>query len=68
MVLFYVFTAVVIINCCYFLLFSKFSFLNPSKSLVQDIAPVSLLICAKNEIENLQKNIPLWQRQSYPNY
>ncbi|MCW8980530.1 MAG: glycosyltransferase [Altibacter sp.] len=68
MVLFYVFAAVALINCCYFLLFSKFSFLHPSEGSSQGNAPVSLLICAKNEIENLRKNIPLWQKQSYPNY
>ncbi len=30
--------------------------------------PVSLIVCAKNEAENLKKNIPLWLAQEYPTF
>jgi glycosyltransferase involved in cell wall biosynthesis len=68
MVLLYVFGAVALINCAYYLLFSKFSFLKISKKITSENPPISLIICAKNEAENLQKNIPLWQQQNYPNF
>ncbi|MFN4299943.1 MAG: glycosyltransferase [Thermaurantimonas sp.] len=28
--------------------------------------PVSLIVCARNELENLQKNLPKWVSQKYP--
>ncbi len=66
--LLYVFGAVALINCVYYFLFSKFSFLKASKKVTSEKYPVSLIICAKNESENLQRNIPIWQAQNYPNY
>lgn len=68
MILLYLFAVVVLINCGYFLLFSKFSFLQPEPRKTTDIFPVSVIICAKNEAENLKKNIPLWLAQDYPNF
>src|SRR5690606_16421897 len=68
MVLLYVFGAVALINCVYYLLFSKFSFLKNSEKVTSEKYPVSLIVCAKNEEENLQKYIPLWQKQNYPNF
>ncbi len=68
MVLLYVFGAVALINCVYYLLFSKFSFLKASEKINSEKYPVSLIICAKNEVENLQKHIPLWQKQNYPEF
>jgi len=68
MVLLYIFTAVVLINCCYFLLFSKFSFLKHSKSNKTEVTPVSLIVCAKNEAENLKIHIPFWLQQNHPNF
>jgi glycosyltransferase involved in cell wall biosynthesis len=68
MVLLYSFVLVVIVNCVYFLLFSKFSFLKASDKNDSEDYPVSLIICAKNEAENLKKHIPLWLEQEYPNF
>lgn len=68
MMLLYVFGAVALINCLYYLLFSKLSFLKISKKLSAEKYPISLIICAKNEAENLQKHIPIWQGQNHPNY
>ena len=68
MVLLYVFGAVALINCAYYLLFSKFAFLKTSEKTTSEKYPVSLIICAKNEAENLQKHIPLWQQQQYSNF
>ena len=68
MILLYAFAAVVFINCLYLLLFSKFSFYPiPSTQPYQDHS-VSVIICAKNEAENLRNNIPIWLEQEYPNF
>jgi hypothetical protein len=68
MVLLYLLGIVVLINCSYFLLFSKFSFLKPSEGKTKKDYAVSLIVCAKNEAENLRKNIPLWLEQKYPDF
>ncbi len=68
MVLLYGFAAVVFINCLYFFLFSKFSFSKASEKITSEKYPVSLLVCAKNEAENLKKHIPLWQKLDYPDF
>ncbi len=68
MVLLYALSAVVLINCIYYFLFSKLSFSKPTSKKVSEKYPVSLIVCAKNEAENLKRNIPLWQKQNYPNF
>lgn len=68
MLLLYIFAAVVFVNCLYLLLFSRFSFLQPKETISSEEYPVSLIICAKNESENLKINIPLWQQQTYSNF
>lgn len=68
MVLLYVFGAVALINCSYYLLFSKLSSLKTSKKFSPEKYPISLIICAKNEAENLKKHIPIWQSQNHANY
>ena len=67
MLLIYIFATVVAINCLYYLLFSKFSFHKPSLGRTTENFSISLIICAKNEAENLRKNIPLWLSQEYEN-
>jgi len=66
--LLYLFIAVVFINTAYFVLFSKFSFLKPKKLVTKEYFPVSIIVCAKNEAENLKQNIPLWLEQDYPQF
>lgn len=66
--LLYLFSAVVLINTAYFILFSKFSFLKPEKPAATQAYPISIIVCAKNEAENLKKNIPHWLAQDYPNF
>ena len=68
MLLLYAFAIVIFINCCYYLLFTKFSFLKNSVKKQTPEYPISLLICAKNEAENLKVNIPLWLDQDYSNF
>ncbi len=68
MILLYVFGTIVLINCAYYFLFSKFSFLKTAESAGKQELPVSLIICAKNETENLKAFLPLWLNQNYDNY
>lgn len=68
MVLLYALGIVTLVNCFYFLLFSKFSFFKASESISYEDYPVSLIVCAKNEAENLKENIPLWLQQDHPNF
>lgn len=68
MELLYIFGAVVLLNCAYYILFLKFAFSKTSQKAVMLDTPISLLICAKNEAENLTKHIPLWLNQEHPNF
>ena len=68
MVLLYVFGAVALINCLYYFLFSKFSFLQNPNSSINRPPSVSLIVCAKNEADNFKKHIPLWLDQEHPNF
>jgi glycosyltransferase involved in cell wall biosynthesis len=68
MILLYALIITVLINCVYYFLFSKYSFFNSSESPKSNTFPVSLIVCAKNELDNLEHNIPLWQAQEHPNF
>ncbi len=67
-VLFYVFVISVTIQLLYYLfLFGKFSFSNQQKKTPTTIS-VSVIICAKNEAENLNENLTSVLTQNYPNF
>ena len=68
MVLLYLFAFVVLINCFYFLLLSKFSFLPNPQEIEKQNFPVSVIIYAKNVANNLKEYIPLWLNQKYSDY
>lgn len=65
---FYGFIAVVIIQVIFYIFFfGKFAFSKLKKVTPKNIA-ISVIICAKNEAENLKKFIPLIIEQDYPNF
>jgi len=67
-ILFFTFIIVVCIQILYFgLLFTRFSFAKPKKITRKKIS-VSVLICAKNEAENLKQFLPLILEQKYPDF
>jgi len=68
MILLYALASIALINCLYYLLFSKFAFAQPAETIATKSYPVSVLICAKNEAENLLENIPLILAQEYPSF
>ncbi|MBC8753586.1 glycosyltransferase [Kordia sp. YSTF-M3] len=67
LLLLYVFIAIAAIQIIYFLTFGAFAFAKDKKSKQYDI-PVSVIVCAKNEVENLQQLLPQLLQQSYKNF
>ncbi len=68
-VLLYAFYGVAGIQIFYYLfIFSRIIFVKRKKKEDGSTIPVTIVICAKNELENLQKNLPAILEQNYPNY
>ena len=66
--LFYTFLIAVIIQFIYYgFIFSRFAF-TKSKTPSQKNIAISVIICAKNESENLQQFLPYVLEQDYPNF
>lgn len=62
------FIAVVVIQFLYYVVFfGKFSFAKPQTSTPKRV-PISVIVCAKNEEENVKKFIPLLAEQNYQDY
>lgn len=67
-IIFIAFLVVFTIQVLYYLfIFSKFSFAKISPSTPKKI-PISVIICAKNQEESIQKYIHLLLQQNYPDY
>ncbi|MBA3987098.1 MAG: glycosyltransferase [Flavobacteriales bacterium] len=67
-VLLIAFAVITAVNCVFYIIFSKFSFSQPFSPARKNSIPISLIVCSKNESENLKKHIPLWLKQNYPNF
>ncbi len=68
--IFWLFLISTLLQCCYlFYFFSRILFFNDTKSDKIRIKeqPVSIIICAKNETQNLKNNIPTVLSQKYHN-
>ncbi len=66
--IFYVFIVIVVIQLAYYLfVFGKFAFSKAQKISPKRI-PISVIVCAKNEGENVARFIPLLAEQDYPDY
>jgi glycosyltransferase involved in cell wall biosynthesis len=64
----YFFIAIVAIQITYYLgVFGKFAFAKEQKITPKRI-PISVIVCAKNEEENVAKYIPLLAEQNYPDF
>ncbi|NAS29608.1 glycosyltransferase [Flavobacteriaceae bacterium R38] len=68
--LLYIYIAVVVIQLLFFLLiFRTFAFHKEMQSSIPDsFPPVSVIICAKNEAQNLKDNLPSVLNQEYPEF
>ena len=62
------FIAVVVVQFLFYIvIFGKFSFIKPQVSKQKRI-PISVIVCAKNEEENVKNFIPLLLSQNYPEF
>lgn len=60
--------AVVLFQLVYYIfIFGKFSFSKPQVHTLKNI-PISVIVCAKNEAENIKKFVPLLLEQDYPTF
>jgi glycosyltransferase involved in cell wall biosynthesis len=67
-ILFYTFLVIIFIQIIYYgLIFSRFAFAK-SKIPSQKNIPISVIICAKNESENIKQFLPYILKQDYPNF
>jgi len=65
---FYLFIAIVAIQLIYYVvIFGKFAYAKTQKNNPKRI-PVSVIVCAKNEEENVAKFIPILAEQDYPDF
>ncbi|WP_295334389.1 glycosyltransferase [Flavobacterium sp.] len=65
LIVFCVFIAVVVIQFLYYIVvFGKFSFAKP-QTVTPKRVPISVIVCAKNEEENVKKFVPLLAEQDY---
>lgn len=68
-ILLYAFIVVILLQAIYYLgIFSSFAFSAKPTQRKQAEHAVSVIICAKNEAENLKKNIPSILNQNYSNF
>ena len=66
--IFFLFVAIVVIQFLYYIVvFGKFSFAKPQSGTPKRI-PISVIVCAKNEEENVRNLIPLLVEQDYPQF
>ncbi|MUU77971.1 glycosyltransferase [Winogradskyella endarachnes] len=67
-ILFYAFIAVVTIQVIFYSSFLLSFAIKRAETRLKKQLPVSVIICAKNEAENLKKNLPLVLNQAYSNF
>ena len=68
LVLFIALVTAGLLNLCYYFGFFKFAFTDFRIPEKRKIRAVSVIICAKNEAENLRRFIPAILRQDHPNF
>lgn len=67
-IVFYVFAGIIAIQILYYLgIFSRFAFAKKHQNKPKRI-PISVIVCAKNEEDNVKKFIPILAEQDYPDY
>ena len=67
-ILLYAFIAIVVVQFIYYIgVFGQFTFAN-KQDITPKKVPVSVIVCAKNEAENVKKFFPLLVNQNYSDY
>lgn len=68
LITFFVFIFVIVLQLVYYVvIFGKFAFAKSIATTPKKLA-VSVIVCAKNEAENVSKFVPLLAAQNYPNF
>ncbi len=68
LLLFFVFIAIVLVQLFFYgIIFGRFAFLKPQTTTPKKI-PISVIVCAKNEAENVKQFVPLLAAQNYPDF
>ena len=67
-VLFYSFIAITVIQSIYYFRFLNYFSLSKLESSKLKNVPISVIVCAKNEAENLKENLPHIINQEYSNF
>lgn len=67
-ILLYAFVSVTSIQLIYLLFFSSVLFKRKQNNLASNNIPISIIICAKNEAQNLSLFLPSILNQEYPNF
>ena len=49
-------------------IFSRLAFYSEKQTIHKKDEPVSVILCARNELENLKRNLPLLLQQDYPDF
>ena len=68
-ILFYGFALVALLQVLYVtIIYSRLAFYKPKATNQPELPPVSVIIAARNEADNLYNHLPLLLEQDYPNY
>lgn len=67
-IVYYIFVGLIFINCCFYAYFDRFCFGKAEKGNSKNtfLPPLSILVCARNEAQNLIENVPFLLKQDYP--
>jgi len=68
MIWLYLLAALILINSGYYLLFLRYTASKAPMVVRAKDYPVSVIVCAKNEADNLKRHIPLWLEQDYTDF
>lgn len=64
----YLILLVTVVLLVYYAVFSGIKAHNTTQQSEHKIIPISLIICAKNELDNLKAHLPRWINQNYPDF
>ena len=67
-VLTYIFVATAVIQLAYLISFIPILFHKTTNATLEETLPISVIVCAKNEVSNLNKLIPLLLDQEYKKF
>ena len=63
-----IFVATAVIQLAYLISFIPILFHKTTNATLEETPPISVIVCAKNEVSNLNKLIPLLLDQEYKNF